>query len=381
MKRAKARERNAASGKGGWRVRWTQRWRAGAVLRAIVIVAWFLWGARDMPGAVAAPPVTPIAPKPSHANATAGPQRTGVATAAPVALVATHFAHVAHAQHGLDVAVCSRCHTLDANAAVNAPAARGHAPCLSAQCHATDFVASGPTTLARAPARWARAQAFCLGCHAPQGGRAPQPTAAARADAVFRGQRDYHVEMDHFAHAQAAPCRQCHIVDPTTFSLRPDAPGHRECLTCHDGKAAPAMAACGDCHKSPAPRAYFTQNRSDSDVRSCAPTTANAAASARAAHSDPCFTHERSEHRQYADGTPLSCGNCHFMLANRSVWGQRRYQSLFEIKANPIIENQRDRAHRACGTSGCHRADVSDAVGTARCGLCHTKRVLDSIFQ
>jgi Class III cytochrome C family len=319
-------------------------------------------------GAVSWSQVAPTAPQPAKAASAANP-----ATSAATLLTAKRFVHADHTKHGVDVAVCTTCHTIDPRGVVAVPAALGHSPCQNAACHAADFVASGAKTKKADPARHQKAVAFCLGCHSSVSNSAPNAWNKAVPDAAFKGVGDYHVEMNHLDHTARMPCRDCHAVDGVSYKLLENAPGHRQCVLCHNGKPVPAMTECGMCHKTPAASAYFTSKRPDSDVRSCG-----------AASSDPkspCFKHERKEHRFCADNRELQCGNCHFMVAETGLWNGRSYKSLKDVKSAPIIENQKDRAHKACGSSGCHSADVNDGAGRARCGLCHSKKVLDSIFQ
>jgi hypothetical protein len=298
-----------------------------------------------------------------------------IASAGVVSVTATHFVHADHTKHGVDVETCTQCHAVDSKGTVAAPAALGHSPCQNAGCHASDFVATGAKTLKSDPVRYQKAVAFCLGCHASATGQPPQAWTKAKPDAAFSGPGDYHVEMNHLAHTALQACRDCHAVDGLSFKLLDNAPGHRQCITCHNGKpAGPGpMTQCSMCHKSPSEKQYFVSKRPDSDVRSCgAPGVAVSAT---------CFKHERREHRFRADNTDLQCGSCHFMVADTGVWNGKSYKSIKDIKSAPIIENQKDRAHKACGSSGCHTADVNDGAGRARCGLCHSQKVLDSIFQ
>ncbi len=296
--------------------------------------------------------------------------------AGSTAIVVKRFSHAAHAKEKVDVAVCTKCHAIDTKGLVAPPAAVGHSPCLSSGCHAADFLASGPKTKATDPAKYQRAVGFCLGCHASPTSVAPVPWQGAKAEAAFSGPGEYHVEMNHLDHTARTPCRECHVVDAKSFALVATAPSHAQCISCHDGKPVPAMTSCGTCHKTPPRQEYFTKVRVGSDVRSCDPGQADNLKNNRA-----CFAHEHKGHRFRDDGAELQCGSCHFMVADRAAWNGHVYTSLRDLKAAPIIENQKDRAHKACGGCHHHAADVKDGSGRARCGLCHSERVLNSIFQ
>ena len=65
------------------------------------------------------------------------------------AVAPKHFSHTDHKARGIDVDRCEACHSIDAKGQVLAPAAQGHAPCLDAKCHATDFLAVGQKALDR----------------------------------------------------------------------------------------------------------------------------------------------------------------------------------------------------------------------------------------
>ena len=309
------------------------------------------------------------------ASASKGSAATPAATpgASSAAIAVKRFSHAAHAKEKVDVAVCTACHAIDNKGLVAPPAAVGHSPCLTSGCHAADFLASGPKTKAAKPADYQRAVGFCLGCHASTTNAAPVPWQGAKADAAFSGPGEYHVDMNHLDHTARTPCRECHVVDAKSFGLVATAPSHAQCVSCHDGKPVPAMTSCGTCHKTPSRKEYFVKVRVGSDVRSCDPK--------RAKNSRACFAHEHKGHRFRDDGAELQCGSCHFMVADKAAWNGHVYTSLRDIKAAPIIENQKDRAHKACGGCHQHAADVKDGSGRARCGLCHSDRVLHSIFQ
>jgi hypothetical protein len=70
------------------------------------------------------------------------------------------------------------------------------------------------------------------------------------------------------------------------------------------------------------------------------------------------------------------------MVSDRASWGKLSYVSLKDLAGAPVIHNDRDRAHRACGAAGCHGKDVDDSRGKANCKLCHSSKVVvESIFD
>jgi hypothetical protein len=287
-----------------------------------------------------------------------------------------------HATHIARVKTCDGCHRSGPEGRLIAPSKPGHQPCLASGCHVDDFLATGPKTKAADPARFAKATAFCAGCH----GDAAAPPSRASKPTVAKAYGndpapDHHVELDHLAHTARTACRSCHAVSPTTLALVPTAPGHAECATCHGHVPdAGAMDRCALCHATPSAAAYFGAARRDSDVRSCDTESHKALATARG-EAVPCFKHERAEHRA-KQGKALECSACHYMIDDAKQWGKHKYRSLKELRAAPIIHNQRDQAHAACGAAGCHAPDVDDRHGTARCGLCHSKKVVEqSLFD
>jgi hypothetical protein len=314
----------------------------------------------------------------------AGVAAIGVAIAGAVAIAqpspSTSTAAFDHASHVGRIKTCEGCHASGPEGKLVAPSKPGHQPCLASGCHVDDFLASGATTKAKDPARHAKAAAFCGACHEGVPDRASQPKVEPFR-AANRATADHHVELDHAAHTARTACRSCHAVDATTLALRADAPGHAECATCHGHVPdAGAMDRCALCHAAPSPAAYFGAARRDSDVRSCG-TAAHADLATARGEAVPFFKHERPEHRARR-GKALECGACHYMIDDRARWGKHRYGSLKELRAAPIIHNQRDQAHAACGASGCHAPDVEDRHGSARCGLCHSKKVVEqSVFD
>ncbi len=290
---------------------------------------------------------------------------------------AKHFSHADHRTRGVNVDTCQTCHSVDARGQVLAPAARGHAPCLDAQCHAADFLAVGEKARAKEPARFAKASAFCLGCH----DTVPWPWKKP-AVRVLEGSREHHVEMKHHEHAVRAKgdCRGCHVVDARSFALAAGTPGHAQCGTCHVAGASPpvfAMKECGACHQRE-PRADYlrrlgiTGNRPKTDVRACG-SEGHAQLERKLGRKVPCFQHERAEHRTLG-GKPVQCASCHFIVGDKTAWGSRRYVSLADLQVNPIIWNTKDQQHESCGrVAACHQRDV-DPVSGAQCNLCHAEK-------
>ncbi len=310
------------------------------------------------------------------------------------------FTHDQHAK--LDKPVvsdknCKDCHGADPKGALATPGKNGHQPCMASGCHVDDFLSVGEARENNAE-RYAKAASFCQGCHASATGDAPQNFEKAAADNVYKNHPapEYHVELDHFAHAERkqGKCRDCHVVDAESNELVPNAPGHLECAQCHNGKTAPAMAECATCHGTPGANQYFTKTREGSDTRACGSEEHRKLAASRGKSPEqvPCFKHERKEHRfwsknpdsSWAQGEALQCGHCHFMIADKSTWKSLggEYSSVQQIKASPIMDNDRDRAHKRCGeVRACHRSEVDDSRGTGKCTMCHDQKLVDSLFQ
>jgi hypothetical protein len=309
------------------------------------------------------------------------------------AVVAKHFDHKAHAGRGVDTTKCETCHRIDAKGAILAPAAQGHAPCLQAQCHATDFISVGASEKTRKPGpAFDKAAAFCAGCHAA----VPWPwkKSPTRILPSFKAAREYHVEMNHLSHAQRAmksdpppqghaamSCRGCHSVDNKSFALVIGAPGHDQCVQCHNAKDFPdfTMAQCGLCHQAPSRESYFKEQLAQRNItkRAARPATRVRACGGEAHEKlaaknpkTPCFKHERIEHRTEsgkADGSPLQCAKCHYVVADSKLG--KDYQSLVDLRVRPIIDNNKDRQHASCGRSGCHNKEV--AADSCAESFCH----------
>jgi hypothetical protein len=166
----------------------------------------------------------------------------------------------------------------------------------------------------------------------------------------------------------------CHVVDDRSFALIRSAPGHAQCVTCHNPAKFPqfTMAMCHLCHDKPARADYFSGSRPKVDVRACG-SEGQAQFAARGKRAEGCFRHERVEHRTQG-GAPVQCATCHYMIGDQTTWGKRRYQTLLDLHTQAVIDNSQDREHRSCGrTAACHKADVDAARAGARCSLCHAE--------
>jgi hypothetical protein len=321
-------------------------------------VLWMLGCAVAVAGTPPAPPPPPAAP--------------------PAAAPGAPFSHDEHASRKVVIDRCEACHGVDASGQVILPTAIGHSPCLSEGCHASDFAGVSATVRKANPALYARAIGFCQGCHVGKDGAPPLPwlkPMAIGAVRSFQHEPEYHVEMNHYDHTQRADCLSCHIVDNKSFAIVPSAPGHTQCVACHNAQKFPAftMANCGVCHDKPGRAEFFRGTRPQVDVRACG-SEGHAALEMRLRHPVPCFRHEQREHRFVTD-TPIQCGACHYMVGDKSKWGMRRYQSLLDLRTGPIIDNSQDRQHKSCGqATACHSRDVDAARAGARCSLCHAEQ-------
>lgn len=341
-----------------------------------------------------------------------------------------HFSHASHASFKtargatldtLDPKSCNNCHSLDAKGGVKAPAAQGHAPCLQSKCHGDDpltseapsfFAISEKNSKNKDPkmvAAFTRASAFCLGCHEQVPWPWQRPT--ARLLDGWVNQREHHIEMartatstmDHYAHTQQKKksgeqvgCRDCHAVG-ADFKLVKGAPGHAQCVNCHnttDGMAF-AMTDCGKCHKSGsrsewlveiAENAYTAKGikksvkdapaRMKADVFSCGSQgEAQLAKKGKKAHR--CFKHETPEHREKKGGTEVQCQQCHWMVSDKRGWVRgASFSNLAELHTNKIIgdptTSDLNKQHAACG--GCHPHKAQIELATAQCEFCHAVR-------
>lgn len=289
----------------------------------------------------------------------------------------TAFDHEEHADlEENPVKACDQCHSSSPEGELVRPGSRGHQPCLTADCHAKDFLSVGPRTRRGTPVRYQEASDFCFGCHLDTG-RAPSPFMKAQADNLFQNMEPMHyVEMNHLAHAKLGECRDCHQVDPKSFELQLEGPQHAQCATCHKkGEEDITMNDCGDCHQDGAPSAYFKKRPFGTDVRSCNSARYRALMKKRrpGRRAAACFKHERTEHRFDRKGQGIQCGTCHFMYKHKR-YRRHDYQSLRDVKMAPLIDNHRDRAHDNCGAAGCHKREVDDSLGTGRCSMCHSSK-------
>jgi hypothetical protein len=321
---------------------------------------------------------------------------------APAVDKGLHFNHAKHepllAAAKMDVHKCATCHGVDGNGQVLPPAALGHTPCMSAACHATYFLATGESGKKKDPTLYARAALFCQGCHdstdgsPPPAWTKPSPTAALRS---FQFEREYHVEMTHFDHTQKKikdgakerpiGCRDCHKVEEKTLALRTDAPGHAECVQCHNPKVKPdfTMAQCALCHDHPARSLHFAHpSRPKTAVRACGSEgQAQRDATNKHKKSVNCFKHETPNHRAHEDGSAVQCGECHPMVS-QGAWHGFEYKTLKDLHVSPIIDNDKDLAHKSCGRSkACHAADVDLTHGNNECAgaclKCHENKCED----
>jgi len=300
-------------------------------------------------------------------------------TPAP-AIEARHFSHKDHAAR-VDVGKCELCHSVDPKGQVRAPAAQGHAPCLDARCHASDFLAVGEKQRKGNPQQFAKTSAFCLGCYETV--PCPWKKPIVKTLRSFENAREHHVEMNHYDHtvraAKTTECRGCHVVDATSFALVVGTPGHGQCVACHNPKDYPefTMSQCSSCHASQSRAEYLkaqqiTSSRPKTDVRACA-GEGHAQQQKKQSRAVPCFRHERIEHRT-ENGKPVQCVACHYIVGDKAKWNGRRYQTLADLQINPIIDNSRDRQHASCGASdACHKRDVDEVHG-AKCNLCHAEK-------
>jgi hypothetical protein len=337
--------------------------------------------------------------------------------------VPTHFSHKDHATYGADTTdakKCGSCHTIDAKGAVQAPASLGHAPCLTSGCHADSFLRitkkNSESKDPRVLADFAKASAFCLGCHEQVPWAWRKPT--MRVLQGWLNQREHHIEMaksatsnmDHFAHAvlarnkagQRAACRDCHVVG-NDFALVKGTPGHAQCLSCHnptDNVAFP-LAECGRCHVSGSKEEWLRKvveangvklnpkfdvlKRPGTDVYSCG-SQAEDLYKKQGKKSKFCFRHETEGHRT-AKGADVQCEQCHFVITKKNEWGGRAYNSIADLHLNKVIGNPngnvRDPQHEACsGSTSCHKHQAQVDLNSAGsdCSHCHAKRTKEEPF-
>lgn len=298
-----------------------------------------------------------------------------------------------------DPSKCKDCHTVTDKGKVLAPAQQGHAPCLKSGCHAKEFLGA-PLNEEAAKKIPARTKSFCAGCHpsTPWAWKKPAVTISA----TWHNQRDHHIEMarpgaDHFAHTQMKKggkqigCRDCHVVDEEgaspTFALVKGAPGHAQCLACHNNEGPGfALTECGSCHKDGARRTFIksimgdkydpvkdVETRPGSRVRECESEGA-ALYNAKQKRKAPCFKHETKEHRTKKDGSDVQCVTCHYLVTDKSRWGGRTLNSIADLHRGSIIHanpsDPMEKHHAACSGRGCHAGQTE--LGPAKaCTKCH----------
>jgi len=353
--------------------------------------------------------------------AAVGVSSSGDTPAPDAKITPVFFNHKDHEGYGVKTSECAQCHSVDKNDAVAVPGANGHQPCQSSGCHNTWFLSAGMPS----DKNYARAAAFCLGCHDTPDVKPPK--ASQKMPAVFKSSKaeiEFHVEMpgpddpategrgSHFAHVDKKQtrqdCRSCHIVQKGGL-LEPGTPGHGQCVVCHGkadrekGTVRISMEQCDKCHRSgprPSPWTEAAGSRHGDDTQDnvTQKTTTTHATSVRSCTSEaylhltdakftkhpekiPCFKHERPEHRfkDYSASTPkeeVQCSQCHYMIDDQSTWARMgrhvQYYSLDDIHKFPIISNSMNEEHQACGAGqkGCHSRDIP-SQGQGRCELCH----------
>jgi hypothetical protein len=251
----------------------------------------------------------------------------------------------------------------------------GHSPCMTAGCHAQDFVNSGLPTAK--PVERTKAVSFCLGCHPSTKNEPPPAWTKPPAVAIAtHGVSEYHVEMNHFEHTKRTNCRTCHAVDDKSFALVADHPAHQECVICHNKQKYPefTMEKCGLCHSTPSRQMFFPKvNRPHNNVRACNSEGYQALVRKHPGTKLTCFTHERKEHRFSAKNEPVQCRDCHFMIEDAKLGP--KYNSITKIHELPVIEDDQGRAHAACGNNAaCHQREVPPNA-TSHCGKCHDDEV------
>lgn len=329
-----------------------------------------------------------------------------------------------------DKANCASCHAVDKSSKIAMPGQNAHQPCINSGCHDTWFLSAGIP----GDKKYKDAVGFCLGCH-DTGHLAPKPSQKAPPIFLtFKAEMEFHVEMpgpddpdtagtgSHFEHSKIKggrqDCRSCHIVQEDGL-LKPQTPGHDQCLVCHSaedkkkGSVKVSMEQCDKCHKSgPREDPFKTQTRHTGDaVADLQASKPDHATSVRSCGSEawfhllslakpavqkmsredqekqiPCFKHERPGHRfkdPKAKSGPVECSECHYMIGDDKGWpnlskqvGHKvQYYSLKDIHENPIITNNQNEEHNACGADGsgkkgCHELDIP-LRGSGKCELCH----------
>jgi hypothetical protein len=336
---------------------------------------------------------------------------------------ATHFTHKDHQGYGVDTQdpkKCGACHSIDAKGTILAPAALGHAPCLTSGCHADTFLkVSKKNSESKDPkiaAEYQKAAGMCLGCHEQVPWPWKKPT--MRVLSGWLNQREHHVEMarsakssmDHFAHATTAKkkggevvgCRDCHAVG-ADFKLIKGAPGHTQCAQCHNATDSIAftMGECGRCHQEGSRTEFLrkvfadrdikmdpkfdVETRPGSDVRAC--DSGGEDAYKKKKGKAPCFKHETEGHRTQK-GQDVQCKACHFIVIDKNGWTKgRTFNSVADLHVNKIIGNAfndtNDMQHAACsGAKSCHKHEAQVDINSsgAACTYCHAARTKSEPF-
>lgn len=324
----------------------------------------------------------------------------------------THFNHKCHhnRKNGAkvdteDPAKCKDCHAITGEGKVLAPAQLGHAPCLQAKCHSTEFLGA-PLNAEMEKKTPPRTKSFCAGCHPTTPWAWKKP--AVSINMTWNNQRDHHLEMgkpeggmDHFKHTQLKKkdgkqigCRDCHVVNDDgpnpTWAFSTGTPGHTQCLQCHsnDGQAFP-LTECGQCHKDGSRRDWLISlgvkvgekdvvTRPGSRVRSCGSEghTRYIQKDLKPGKGVPCFKHETQQHRTKKDGSDVQCSQCHYLVTDKSRWGGRQYNTLADLhKASIIHANPTDpmeKHHQSCSARGCHAGQTENGPAK-RCEKCHVE--------
>ena len=323
-------------------------------------------------------------------------QRTAIAAAAVAALVAggtslahhgeddtkvvaRKFNHGAHVSRGVKIGeACNECHEPDPNGALVPVGKDGHAPCMDAGCHVTDFLSINKKDK-ESTERYHRAVAFCLGCHQTEDGGPPVNYKKAEATNAFVGNDNpgYHVELDHADHIDRAKCTECHVVDERTYEALYK-PGHAQCAKCHSAGAqgagkTPTMGLCSGCHDDPGRNEFFASaTRKELDLKSCDSEWRDEMTDEEK-DATPCFRHERKEHRFDSDGAKLQCDTCHYMVSKN----KDKFRSIQQIKGQQIIDGTS--MDNYCSAKGCH-PDV-DSTKPGKCERCHHKNIRKKLLE
>jgi hypothetical protein len=255
-----------------------------------------------------------------------------------------------------------------------------------------------------------RAVSLCAACHTETPWAWKKPT--MRVMETWLEQREHHIEMkksdkstyDHWQHTtlklpdgKPVTCRGCHVVNKD-HTLAKNAPGHNECMQCHNATAKMAfeMNECGRCHKAGSrdewiveeltaagkkPEGKDFRSRPKNDVRACGSAGAKAAGT-KANKGWKCFKHETKEHRETKAGEAVQCKQCHWIVENKNQWPKDKYYSnLAELHVYDIIGDpnaDRDEQHKMCGGCHPHSTQVNMASAGKNCTFCHAYTTTDN---